>query len=207
MKKAFRKPRRLITIVICLPLIVVIVTGLGIIFGLSAINPILNGLGLIGLIVTGLSLTGLFDQWSKPKQVIVTALASAVLVTWLSSCSPTAQSPSQSPPSQSLSPLNQTNVTASQPLDQAKTSGKQPNATVNIRNFKYGPASLKIKVGETIKFVNGDEEPHTVTAKDGAFNSKALDTNEAWTYTFTKPGTFPYFCAIHPFMKGTVTVN
>ncbi len=202
MKKAFRKPHRLITIAVCLPLIVAVATGLGIIFGLAAINPILNGLGLIGLIVTGLSLTGLFDRWSKPKQVIVTALASAVLVTWLSSCSPTAQSPSQSP-----SPLNQTNVTASQPLDQLKASGKQPNATVEIRNFKYGPASLKIKVGQTIKFVNGDEEAHTVTAKDGSFNSKALDTNEAWMYTFTKAGTFPYFCAIHPFMKGTVTVT
>jgi plastocyanin len=82
----------------------------------------------------------------------------------------------------------------------------QPKATVKIHNFKFTPAILKIGVGETVEFVNEDEEPHTVTAQDGTFDSKAMDTDQSWTHTFTKNGTFAYICAIHPFMKGTVTV-
>jgi plastocyanin len=221
MKRGFRKFHRLIAITVCLPLSVTVVTGLGItiasewfrheelgeflikvhtgeIFGLAAIYPILNGLGLISLIVTGLSMTGLFSRLYQPKQVLAAVLASAVLMTWLASCSRTAQSPGS---------LNQPQVAANQPLDQPQLSLPQPNATVKIHNFKFEPAMLKIGSGETVKFVNADEEPHTVTAKDGAFDSKALDSSESWTHTFTATGTFPYICAIHPFMQGTVTVT
>ncbi len=98
-----------------------------------------------------------------------------------------------------------TSLTANKPLELAQVSA-QPNATVKIHNFKFTPAILKIGVGETVKFINEDEEPHTVTAQDGAFDSKAMDTDQSWTHTFTKNGTFAYICAIHPFMKGTVTV-
>lgn len=78
---------------------------------------------------------------------------------------------------------------------------------VKIVNFKYEPANLKVAAGETIQFINQDEEPHTVSAKDGSFDSKALDTEQTWTHTFTQTGTFPYFCAVHPYMKATVTVT
>jgi plastocyanin len=61
--------------------------------------------------------------------------------------------------------------------------------------------------GQTVQFINVDEEPHTATSVDGAFDSKALDTNQAWNYTAKKPGTYPYICAVHPFMKGTLTVT
>ncbi len=108
---------------------------------------------------------------------------------------------------QSTQPQNQPNVTVVPPLEQQKNSGQQANSTVKIHNFKFEPANLKIHVGETIKFINSDEEPHTVTAQDGSFDSKAIDKDEAWTYTFTKTGKNPYICAIHPFMKGTVTVT
>ncbi|MBR8836748.1 MAG: cupredoxin family copper-binding protein [Stigonema ocellatum SAG 48.90 = DSM 106950] len=108
---------------------------------------------------------------------------------------------------QSTQPQNQPNVTVVQPLETKKISEQQANSTLKIHNFKFDPAILKIHVGETVKFINGDEEPHTVTAQDGSFDSKALDKDEAWTYTFTKTGKIPYICAIHPFMKGTVTVT
>jgi plastocyanin len=62
-------------------------------------------------------------------------------------------------------------------------------------------------VGKTVQFINLDEEPHTATATEGAFDSKALDTNQTWNYTATKPGTYPYICSVHPFMKGTLTVT
>ena len=221
MKRGFRKFHRLIAITVCLPLIVTAVTGVattialewfhqeelggflikvhtGEIFGLAAIYPILNGLGLIGLIVTGLSMTGLFSLRFQPKQVILAVLASAVLVTLLSFSSCIPQSPGS---------LNQPQVAANQPLDQPKLSLPKPNVTVKIHNFKFEPAILKIGSGETVKFTNVDEEPHTVTSKDGAFDSKALDSSESWTHTFTATGTFPYICAIHPFMQGTVIVT
>lgn len=104
---------------------------------------------------------------------------------------------------QSTQPPNQPVV---HPLEQQKINEQPANATVKIQKFKFDPAGLKIHVGETVKFLNGDEEPHTVTAQDGSFDSKAMDKDEAWTYTFTKTGKIPYICAIHPFMKGTVTI-
>ncbi|MDF5731581.1 MAG: cupredoxin family copper-binding protein [Rhizonema sp. PD38] len=109
--------------------------------------------------------------------------------------------------SQSTQPSNQSNVTAVPKVKQQnQNSGQQANSTAKIHNFKFEPANLKIHVGETIQFINSDEEPHTVTAQDGSFDSKAIDKDEAWIYTFTKTGKNPYICAIHPFMKGTVTV-
>jgi plastocyanin len=80
-------------------------------------------------------------------------------------------------------------------------------ATVKIHNFKFEPANVTIVAGETVQFINVDEEPHTATSTEGTFNSKALDTNQTWNYTANQPGSFPYICSIHPFMKGTLTVT
>ncbi len=126
---------------------------------------------------------------------LLTALASAllVIVLSLSSCHATPRS------TRSITPVARSG---------AEVSFQNPaRRTVNIANFKYEPASLQVALGETIQFVNQDEEPHTVTAKDVSFDSKALDTKEAWTHKFDRPGTFPYFCAIHPYMKGTIIVT
>ncbi len=98
-------------------------------------------------------------------------------------------------------------TTVNQPLKQPNVNTANPNVTLKIANFKYQPADLKLNVGETVQFVNKDEEPHTVTAKNGSFDSKALDTDQTWASTFTTPGTFPYICSIHPFMHGTITVT
>jgi plastocyanin len=82
-----------------------------------------------------------------------------------------------------------------------------PAFVVHIKDFAYAPAPLRIHVGDTVKFINDDEEPHTVTATDKSFDSTALDTNGTWTHTFTKAGTFAYFCELHPYMKATVIVT
>ncbi len=133
----------------------------------------------------------------KYRSNILVALAATVLtiILHLSACTP-----------QANQPPNQPTVNASRPIEQTQLSTTPANVTVKIHNFKFDPANLKINMGEGVKFVNSDEEPHTVTATDGTFDSKAIDTNEAWNYRFTKAGKFPYICAIHPFMKGTVTV-
>jgi amicyanin len=79
--------------------------------------------------------------------------------------------------------------------------------TIGIKEFKYGPPSLSVPVGSTVTWVNHDEEPHTVTSATGAFSSAGLVNDDTFVQTFTKPGTYEYFCKVHPFMKGTVVVK
>ncbi|HET8628078.1 MAG TPA: cupredoxin family copper-binding protein, partial [Thermomicrobiales bacterium] len=78
---------------------------------------------------------------------------------------------------------------------------------VTIDNFNFVPNTLTVPVGTTVTWTNHDDIVHTVTSKDQVFNSGALDTNDSFTYTFTKPGTYPYFCAIHPIMTAQVVVQ
>jgi amicyanin len=81
------------------------------------------------------------------------------------------------------------------------------NVEVKIDNFSFGPASLTVAVGTTVTWTNRDDIPHTVVSDDKAFKSKVLDTDEKFSYTFTKPGTYGYFCSIHPKMTGKVVVQ
>jgi plastocyanin len=80
---------------------------------------------------------------------------------------------------------------------------------VKIDNFSFGPATVTVAVGTTVTWTNGDDIPHTVVSTDDpkAFKSKVLDTDEKFSYTFAKPGTYPYFCSVHPKMTGTVVVK
>lgn len=137
------------------------------------------------------------------------AIASAFLVMLLSlsSCSPTPQATTTQPMVMDHSPTSQPQTAPSPTQAQPPVSAQPAKATIKIRNFKFEPANVAIAVGETVQFINLDEEPHTATSTDGVFNSKGLDTNQTWNYTATKPGTFPYICSIHPFMKGTLTVT
>jgi plastocyanin len=64
-----------------------------------------------------------------------------------------------------------------------------------------------IGVNSTVTWVNSDDVPHTVTANDGSFNSGNLDAGQSWSHTFTTPGTYAYYCAYHPWMKGTIIVK
>jgi plastocyanin len=79
--------------------------------------------------------------------------------------------------------------------------------TIGIKEFKYGPPILSVPVGTKVTWVNHDEEPHTVTSATGAFSSAGLVNEDMFVQTFTKPGTYEYFCKVHPFMKGTVVVK
>jgi len=86
----------------------------------------------------------------------------------------------------------------------------QPETTeVKIDNFTFGPAALTVPVGATVTWTNKDDIPHTVVSTDDpkAFKSKVLDTDEKFSFTFSKAGTYPYFCSIHPKMTGKVIVQ
>ena len=78
---------------------------------------------------------------------------------------------------------------------------------VKIDNFSFSPAELTVPVGTTVRWTNADDIPHTIVSDDKIFKSKALDTDEQFTYTFTKPGTYGYFCGLHPKMTAKIVVQ
>jgi plastocyanin len=80
---------------------------------------------------------------------------------------------------------------------------------INIDNFAFGPAEITVAPGTKVTWENRDDIPHTVTdaGEPKAFKSAARDTGEAFSYIFPVPGTYHYFCALHPHMQGTVAVK
>ena len=83
----------------------------------------------------------------------------------------------------------------------------QAPASVEIENSNYLPPSLTVPAGTTVRWINRDEEPHTVVSDTGVFRSGAMDTNESYSFMFDKPGTFHFICSIHPQMVGTIVVQ
>ena len=81
------------------------------------------------------------------------------------------------------------------------------NAVVKIDNFSFAPGNITIAAGTTVTWTNNDDVPHVVSSDDKSFRSKALDTDDRFSYTFTKPGTYIYYCAIHPKMTAKVVVQ
>jgi plastocyanin len=83
-----------------------------------------------------------------------------------------------------------------------------PADAVSIDNFTFTPASLTVKAGTTVTWTNRDDIPHGIAASNNEFKkSKALDTDDNFSFTFTTPGTYKYFCYIHPHMVGTIVVE
>jgi plastocyanin len=80
---------------------------------------------------------------------------------------------------------------------------------VKIDNFSFAPTTLTVAAGTTVTWTNRDDIPHTVVSADDptTFKSKVMDTDEKFSFTFTKAGTYTYFCSVHPKMTGTVVVK
>ncbi|WP_439926011.1 cupredoxin domain-containing protein [Nitrobacter sp. JJSN] len=78
--------------------------------------------------------------------------------------------------------------------------------SVMIDNFTFEPAQLTVKVGTTVTWTNRDDIPHTVVSA-GKFRSKALDTDDQYSFTFTSAGDYKYFCSLHPHMVGMIRVE
>src|SRR3984957_1279091 len=85
-------------------------------------------------------------------------------------------------------------------------AAQEPNEVV-IDNFTFGPQEVTVAVGTTVKWVNHDDIPHNVVNKDKVFRSKALDTDDSYSFTFASAGTFDYFCGLHPHMQGKIIVK
>jgi plastocyanin len=78
---------------------------------------------------------------------------------------------------------------------------------VKIDNFTFTPQRLTVKAGTTVTWTNEDDIPHTVASSTKAFKSKALDTDDKFSFTFTTPGSYEYFCSLHPHMTGAIVVE
>jgi plastocyanin len=85
--------------------------------------------------------------------------------------------------------------------------GKSDGPNVTIDNFSFTPREITVAKGTTVTWVNHDDVPHTVVGTAQKFKSKALDTDDQFSFTFTDPGTYAYFCSVHPMMTGKVIVK
>jgi plastocyanin len=90
-----------------------------------------------------------------------------------------------------------------------QSAPRPADVTVRIDNFTFGPAELTIPAGTKVTWVNHDDVPHTATSnsKPRLFDSKTLDTDEEFSFVFTAPGTYDYFCALHKHMTARITVK
>jgi plastocyanin len=139
-------------------------------------------------------------RYSGAKAVILLA----GMVTLLAGCGvhPSAESPT------TPMPLGANDNGMSSARPQADASAAEP-ARVVIDNFAYSPREITVAPGSRVLWVNRDDVPHTVTstAKPKTFDSGALDGEESFAFTFQTPGTYDYFCAVHPHMTGKVIVK
>jgi plastocyanin len=81
------------------------------------------------------------------------------------------------------------------------------DVAVKIGNFTFSPADLIITPGTTVIWINNDDIPHAVVETEKVFRSKALDTDDKYSFTFATSGEFSYFCSLHPHMTGKITVK
>ena len=98
------------------------------------------------------------------------------------------------------------------PAKPSPATGKDlPNPStanqVMVENFSFQPGTLTVKPGTTVTWVNHDDEPHTVNENNKTFKSSTLDTDAKFSYKFTSPGTYAYFCSLHPRMTGQIIVK
>lgn len=86
--------------------------------------------------------------------------------------------------------------------------GPSPGGTtVHIHDFAFVPASVTVQAGQSITFVNDDDDAHTATADDNAWDSEGLSRGQSWNHVFTTAGTVAYHCTVHPTMHGTIVVR
>jgi plastocyanin len=97
---------------------------------------------------------------------------------------------------------------SSESTESSSASSTGGAKAVTISEYMFKPGNVTVPVGTTIKFTNEDSTPHTATSKEsGGFETGPIKTGKSGEITLEKAGTFAYYCAFHPFMKGTITVE
>jgi amicyanin len=109
---------------------------------------------------------------------------------------------------------NGTGIAAALAVVMLAVAGIVPTASVQaastevqIDQFTFAPQHVTVKAGTTVTWINDDDVPHTVASSAKLFKSKTLDTKDKFSFTFTTPGTYEYFCSLHPHMTGAVVVE
>ncbi len=134
-------------------------------------------------------------------------LLAVACVVWMAACSTapsatTASGPddTQAPATTGLPPTTSTAVATT------TTEAEPALVEVEIENFRFVPAEVMVRVGDTVRW-STTSGTHTTTADGAVWSSPAMARGESFAWTFDAPGTFDYFCAIHPGMRGTITVE
>src|ERR1700722_17462582 len=96
---------------------------------------------------------------------------------------------------------------AGSPSVKANDQASAANGAVKIDNLVFWPQAITVPGGQTVNSPKDDDIPHTAVRTDGVFKPKVMDTNEKFSYTFTKAGTYPYYCSVHPKMTGQDVVK
>jgi plastocyanin len=87
------------------------------------------------------------------------------------------------------------------------SAAQAEEVTVKIDNFTFAPQQLKVKAGTTVTWINEDDIPHALASSTKTFKSKTLDTDDKFSFTFTTPGSYAYFCSLHPHMTASIVVE
>jgi plastocyanin len=151
----------------------------------------------------------------KRKLLLVTVMS--LLSLFLAACGQSGADSSGSSEAQSTtvpkaSPNSNTDMSKMEMPAKPSAAGKNtptpssPNQ-VMVANFSFQPGTLTVKAGPTVTWVNHDDEPHTVNENNKTFKSGTLDTDAKFSYKFTSPGTYSYFCSLHPRMTGQIIVK
>jgi plastocyanin len=137
------------------------------------------------------------------RRTIPALLAAAALTLALAACSSAGSSaaPASAPAASEAAPSAAAGGAA------CTTSSVAGTVEVAIKDFAFGPAEITAKVGDVVAFSNGDTTAHTATLDDGSCDTGHIAPGSAAGLTFSAAGTYPFHCAIHPTMKGTITVS
>lgn len=141
---------------------------------------------------------------NRPPNLRVLAVAAGLLLTFaLGACGSDDDAPTTAPDAPAGDDAGQGGDAG----DDAGGAAAAEGDSVEIKDFNYLPANLKVKAGTEVTFTNADEFAHTVTAKDKSFDSGNMDKDAVFKQTFDKAGTYEYFCSIHNSMTAKVTVE
>lgn len=152
------------------------------------------------------------------KREFLLVIATSLLSLFLAACGQngadsSASTETQSPPAPTVSRNSNTDMSKMEmPAKPSPAAGKEmpTSSTANqviVENFSFQPGTLTVKAGTTVTWVNHDDEPHTVNENNKTFKSGTLDTDAKFSYKFTSPGTYSYFCSLHPRMTGQIIVK
>ncbi len=98
-------------------------------------------------------------------------------------------------------------LTACQETEPPPAPAPAATSEVEISDFEFAPDTITVSPGTTVTWKNMDSPPHTVTSREDLFDSGSMSTGDTFSYTFEQSGTYEYYCAIHPYMEGTVIVE